>query len=53
MKNVVEMGSGAVMYIPSFMKTASGFQNVTGLKRRQHGGLISLFILSSLSRKAV
>jgi hypothetical protein len=30
MKYVVEMGSGAIMYIPSFIKTGSGIQKLMG-----------------------
>jgi hypothetical protein len=30
MKYVVEMGSSAMMYIPSFIKIGSGIQKLTG-----------------------
>jgi hypothetical protein len=30
MKCVVEMGSGAMIYIPSFIKTGSGIQKLIG-----------------------
>jgi hypothetical protein len=30
MKYAVEMGSGAMMYIPSFINTGSGFQKLIG-----------------------
>jgi hypothetical protein len=30
MKCAVEMGSGAMVYIPSFIKTASGIQKLIG-----------------------
>jgi hypothetical protein len=30
MKYAVEMGSGAVIYIPSFIETGSGIQKLTG-----------------------
>jgi hypothetical protein len=30
MKYVVEMGTGAMTYIPSFVKTGSGIQKLTG-----------------------
>jgi hypothetical protein len=30
MKYAVEMGSGAMMYIPSFMKIGSGIQKLMG-----------------------
>jgi hypothetical protein len=48
MKYAVEMGSGAMAYIPSFIKIGSGIQKLIGLdtqKHRQHGDLISLLIL--------
>jgi hypothetical protein len=47
MKYAVEMGSGVMIYIPSFIKIDSGIQK---LKRedtqthRQHGDLMSLFL---------
>jgi hypothetical protein len=51
---VVSMGSGAVMYIPGFIKIGSGAQKLMGWgeihRRRQYGDLLSLllfyFILS-------
>jgi hypothetical protein len=46
MKYAVEMGSGAVIYIPSFIKIASAIQNLLGRGwgiRRRHGDRISLF----------
>jgi hypothetical protein len=37
MKYAVDMGLGAVVYIPSFIKTGSGIQNLTaGEIHRQH-----------------
>jgi hypothetical protein len=45
MKYAVEMGSGGVIYIPSFMKTGSGIQKVNGGGgeiHRQHGDRISI-----------
>jgi hypothetical protein len=36
------MNSGAVIYIPSFMKIGSGIQKLIGGTHRQHGDLISL-----------
>jgi hypothetical protein len=47
MKYAVEMGSGAVKYIPSSIKTGSGIQKLTGgnaqtHRHRQHGDLISI-----------
>jgi hypothetical protein len=40
MKYVVGMGSGAVIYIPSFIKIGSAIQKLIG--HRQHGNHISL-----------
>jgi hypothetical protein len=45
MNCAIEMGSGAMMYIPSFIKTGSDIQKL--IRRdtqthRQHGDLISL-----------
>jgi hypothetical protein len=31
----VEMGSGAVIYVPSFIKIGSGLQKITGRLHRQ------------------
>jgi hypothetical protein len=45
MKHAFEMGSGAMIYIRSFMKIGSGIQKLTaeGIhKHRQHGELIDL-----------
>jgi hypothetical protein len=36
------MGSGAVIYIPSFIKIGSGIQELIGGRHRQQGDLISL-----------
>jgi hypothetical protein len=44
MKYVVEMGSGAMVYIPSFINTCSGIQTLIGGIHRQHGDIISLFL---------
>jgi hypothetical protein len=49
MKYTIEMGSGALIYIPSFIKIGSGIQKVVGgegcIDHRQHGDLISLPLL--------
>jgi hypothetical protein len=37
-----EMGSGAVIYIPSFIKIGSGIQKLMGGRDRQQRDLISL-----------
>jgi hypothetical protein len=45
MKYAVEMGSGAMIYIPSFIKIGSGIQKLTrrdSQTYRHHGELISL-----------
>jgi hypothetical protein len=45
MKYAVEMGSGATIYIPSFIKIGSGIQKFIGgdtQTHRQHGDRISL-----------
>jgi hypothetical protein len=42
MKYAFEMGSGAVMYIPSFMKIGSVIQKLIWWIQRQHGDRISL-----------
>jgi hypothetical protein len=48
MKDAVEMASGAMMYIPSFVKIGSGIQRLIGggdsQTHRQHGDLISLIL---------
>jgi hypothetical protein len=46
MKYVVEMGSGAKIYIPSFIKTGSGIQKLMAEIHRHtdiHGDLTSLY----------
>jgi hypothetical protein len=48
MTYAVEMSSGALTYIPSFITIGSGIQKLieeVSQKHRQHGDLISLFIL--------
>jgi hypothetical protein len=42
MKYAVEMGSGAKIYIPSFIKIGSGIQKLIRVTHGQHGDLISL-----------
>jgi hypothetical protein len=47
MKYAVEMGSGAIIYIPSFIKIGSGIQKLIlgdTQTHRQHGDLISLLL---------
>jgi hypothetical protein len=45
MQYVVEMGSGAMIYVPSFINIGPGIQKLKGVDsqaHRQHGDLISL-----------
>jgi hypothetical protein len=42
MKYAVEMGLGAMMYIPSFVKIGSDIQKLIGCIHRETGDLISL-----------
>jgi hypothetical protein len=42
MKHVTEMGSGGMIYIPSFIKINSGIQMLVGGIDRQHGDHIGL-----------
>jgi hypothetical protein len=46
MKYTVEVGSGAVIYVPSFIKIDSGIQKLIGRdsKTRRDTDLISLFL---------
>jgi hypothetical protein len=47
MKYAAEIGSGAMIYIPSFINIGSGIQKLIGgdtQKHRQHGDLISLLL---------
>jgi hypothetical protein len=50
MKYAVEMGSGAVMYIPSIIKIGSGIRSlISGLQRhRQHDPISLLSALHAL-----
>jgi hypothetical protein len=50
---IVEMDSGATLYIPSFINTGSNIQKLMGggihiqtHKHRQQGGHVSLFLFS-------
>jgi hypothetical protein len=53
MKYAVEIGSGAMICIPSFIKTGSGIRKliVGGFTDRQHGDRISLLTFFFLIRK--
>jgi hypothetical protein len=42
MKYAVEMGSGAMIYIPSFIKIGSAIQKFIGVIHRQHADHVSL-----------
>jgi hypothetical protein len=48
MKYAVEMSSGGMVYIPSFIQIGSGIQKLMGVIHRQHGDRISIlsFIFS-------
>jgi hypothetical protein len=46
MKYAVEMGSGAMIYIPNFIKIGSAIQKLMG-GRTQHGDLINLLLFFS------
>jgi hypothetical protein len=55
MKYAVEMGSGAMIYIPSFMKIGSGIQKLMGgggdsKRHRQHGDHISLLLFFKIRK---
>jgi hypothetical protein len=47
MKYTVEMGSSAMIYIPSFIKTGSAIQKLRGGIHKQHGDSISLILFFS------
>jgi hypothetical protein len=47
MKYTVEMGSGAIIYIPSFIKIGSAIQNLRAVIYRQYGNRISLLLFFS------
>jgi hypothetical protein len=47
MKYAVEMGSGAMIYIPSFIIIGSGIQKLIRGIHRQHGDRISLLLFFS------
>jgi hypothetical protein len=38
MKYAVEMGSGAMIYIPNFIRIGSGIQNLLGVGDSRHTG---------------
>jgi hypothetical protein len=52
MKYAVEMGSGAVIYVPIFIKIGSGIQKLIGgiQRHRQQGDLISLLFFFKIRR---
>jgi hypothetical protein len=54
MKYAIEMGSGAMIYIPSFIQIGSGIQKLIGgdsQTHREHGDLTSLLYFFKI-RKA-
>jgi hypothetical protein len=51
MKYTVEMGSGAMIYITSFIKIGSGIQKMMwGYTHRQHGDRISLLLIFEIRK---
>jgi hypothetical protein len=44
MTYAVLMGSGAMIYLPSFIKFGSGIQKLTGGTHRQHGDRVCLIL---------
>jgi hypothetical protein len=56
MKYTAEMGSGSMIYIPSFIKIGSGFQKLIGKEsqtNRQHGDLTNpLLFFFKIRKKA-
>jgi hypothetical protein len=56
MKYAVEIGSGAMIYVPSFMKNGSGIEKLIGWDsqtHRQHGDLISLFFFQNKESRLI
>jgi hypothetical protein len=51
MKYTVEVGSGAMIYIPSFLKIGSATQKLLGEIHRQHGDRISLLFVQNKGSK--
>jgi hypothetical protein len=50
MKYAVEMGSGAMIYIPGFIKIGLGIQKLTRGIHRQHGDRISLLYFLNIKK---
>jgi hypothetical protein len=46
MKHVAEMGSGAMIYIPSIIQICSGIEKI----HRQHADLISLLLIFKIRK---
>jgi hypothetical protein len=54
MKHAVEMGSSAMVYVPSFIKIGSGIQKLMGGgTHRQHGDHISLLLFSQNKKRGL
>jgi hypothetical protein len=51
MKYAIEMGSGSMIYIPTFITISSGIQKLIGRTHRHHGDLISPLLFFKI-RKA-
>jgi hypothetical protein len=47
MKYAIDMGSGAMEYIPIFIKIGSSIQKWLGVTHRQHGDRINLILFFS------
>jgi hypothetical protein len=50
MKYAIEMGSGAMLYVPSFIKIGSEIEKLIGRIHRQHGDLISLLLFYKIRK---
>jgi hypothetical protein len=44
MKYTIEMGAGAMIYVPSFIKTGSGIQKLIGANSHKHGHTDNMLI---------
>jgi hypothetical protein len=51
MKHTVEMSSGAMIYVPSFIKIGSGIEKLIGETHRQQGDRVSQLALPFKNNK--